>query len=129
MPARGVHPGVRASRLAVRGVAGGALIGGAVAVVGQELEDPGRTLRDLRRGHVDTGEVAAIGAAAAAGGFVPGLAAYGVVKIVDQEIKDPGKTSRDIKRATGVDLERTGKDVENAAKDVGAFLGGIFKKQ
>jgi hypothetical protein len=125
-PGRAVHPGVRASRIAVKGAAGGALVGGAIAIAAQEIADPGRTLRDLRQGNVDKGEVAAIGAAAMAGGILPGLAAYGAVKIVDQEIRDPGKTSRDIKGATGIDLERTGKDIEGAAKDVGAFFGKIF---
>jgi hypothetical protein len=125
-PGRAVHPGVRASRIAVKGAVGGALVGGAIAITAQEIADPGRTLRDLRQGNVDTGEVAAIGAAAMAGGILPGLAAYGAVKIVDQEIRDPGKTSRDIKAATGIDLERTGKDIEGAAKDVGAFFGSIF---
>jgi hypothetical protein len=107
----------------LRGGAMGA-VGAAVVGVGlQELNDPGRTMRDIKSGNINwtdvsaTGASVGVGAVAGAAGvtaapvLVLGAGAYGAVKIAEQERRHPGKTAADIKAATGIDLKKAGSDI------------------
>jgi hypothetical protein len=118
-----------AAKAVVGGAVGGVLVGGSIEVISQELNSPGKTIDDIRRGNINPkwNEIAAsavsggaaTGAVAAGAAALPalavGAAAYGTVMIADQEIRDPGKTARDIKAMTGIDLKKAGSDVNKVA--------------
>jgi hypothetical protein len=118
------------------GVGRSVVVYGAVEVVRQEIETPGKTKRDLSTGNINpdrnglagavAGGAASAGAVALGAATLPALAVgattAGGLAIVDQESRDPGKTVRDINRAAR-DAERA---VQEATRAVGGVIGGLF---
>jgi hypothetical protein len=134
----------------VLGVAGGAVGGvlkyGALETARQEIETPGKTMRDLENGEInpDKNELAAsaLGGAAAAGAAAAGaaggvaLAAAAVVGgsalIVDQESRDPGKTVRDINgaaRDAERELRKVGRTIDNVGRDIRHAFDSLFGRR
>ncbi|MEQ8991154.1 MAG: hypothetical protein RLO46_04930 [Pseudomonadales bacterium] len=113
---------------ALKGAAGGAAVGvalyGGVEIVSQEIEDPGKTMRDIKEGNINVdaeelGLAAATGAAGAGGGAV-----YGGYKLIKQEVKDPGKTVRDIRNG---DINLTATDAVMIGGAYGLAAYGTYK--
>jgi hypothetical protein len=112
---------------------------GAVEVARQEIERPGKTMRDLSTGQInpDRNEVAgAIGGGAVSAGavaigvatgpaIVAGATTAGTLAVIDQESRDPGKTVRDINRMAR-DADR---ELQKAGKAIGDALGGLFGRR
>ena len=124
--AKGAQTG--AVRAAAGRTAAGLALYAATEIAVQEIQDPGKTRRDLESGNIniDAVEVGAVAASSAVGGPA-GLAVYAGIKLTEQEINDPGKTARDINRLTGGRVNLTQEDTDTALMVTNPALYGVVQ--